>query len=370
MEIAKNMYPGWNLGNTMEASGGETSWQSTKTTQEIIAYVKSLGFRSVRIPCSWYIHCTKSGDYTIDASWMARVKEVVDYCINDDLYVVLNDHYDGDWIEESGFKDITASKVDELCGIMGNLWTQIANEFKDYDNHLLFAGLNEPFQSNNSSSVEDKVATLVKYEQAFVDAVRATGGNNASRILVVQGPATDIDLTLKHYNTLPVDNVKDAMMVEVHYYSPWNFCGMESNESWGSMFFYWGAENHLSGSSYNANWGEVDMMKDYFGKMRASFADKGHPIIIGEYACQWRDLSSLSSESQEKHNASVKAFYKAVSQYGPENGMIPMTWDINYCNNGGTKGTMTLIDRNSLEVFNTFAMEGIQEGNAAAVWMK
>lgn len=195
--IAKDMYPGWNLGNTMEAAGNglaaETAWQTTKTTREIIAYIKAQGFKSVRIPCSWEIHSTNG---KIDAEWMGRVKEIVDYCIDEGLYVMLNDHYDGGWIEVLGFSKSTdryeavdEATIAEKTSRLKDIWTQIANAFQNYDEHLLFAGLNEPFQEYNLFNDKHQQLTpiLLRYNQAFVEAVRATGGNNAKRILIVQG---------------------------------------------------------------------------------------------------------------------------------------------------------------------------------------
>ncbi len=149
------MYPGWNLGNTLEGGDParifgrmlvwepETAWQSTKTTQVLIDAVKAAGFKSVRIPCSWVMgHITDADNCTIDPAWMKRVKEVVDYCINDGLYVIINQHWDGGWIEHNGLTantDINTTKAQ-----LSKIWTQIANEFKAYDEHLLFAGMNEP----------------------------------------------------------------------------------------------------------------------------------------------------------------------------------------------------------------------------------
>ena len=151
IEVINDMAPGWNLGNTFEAvatwagvdflnnKGGldaETAWQGTKTTQEIIDFVKSLGFRSVRIPCAWaYGHISNASTYEIDSQWMARVKEVVDYCINDGLYVVLNDHWDGGWLENH-IKDSDAATIERNKEILTALWTQIANAFIDYASAL------------------------------------------------------------------------------------------------------------------------------------------------------------------------------------------------------------------------------------------
>ena len=373
MEVINEMAPGWNLGNTLEGVatwagvdflnnkgglGAETVWQGTKTTQAIIDYVKSLGFKSVRIPCSWaFGHISNASTYEIDSRWMARVKEVVDYCINDSLYVILNDHWDGGWLENH-IKDTDTETIEKNKTILTALWTQIANAFKDYDEHLLFAGLNEP-------NAEDQAATnnLIAYNQTFVDAVRATGGNNASRVLVVQGPSTSIEHTCNFMaGKMPTDIIADRLAVEVHYYNPWQFWGMENDESWSKVFYYWGKGNHLSGSIHNATWGEEADMKAQLQMMKTKFVNNGYPVVIGEFGANWRDLSSLTGESQDKHNASIKAHYRELHRLCKDmGGMVPMTWDTNYCSQDGTKGSMTIIDRKNLSVFGTYAMEGINE---------
>ena len=340
IEVINDMAPGWNLGNTLEGVatwagvdflnnkgglGAETAWQGTKTTQAIIDYVKSLGFKSVRIPCAWaYGHISNADTYEIDSQWMNRVKEVVDYCINDGLYVVLNDHWDGGWLENH-IKDTDATTIAKNKEILTALWTQIANAFKDYDEHLLFAGLNEP-------NAEDQAATnnLIQYNQTFVDAV----GNNARRILVVQGPSTNIEHTCNFMaNKMPTDVAEGKLAVEVHYYNPWQFWGMEKDESWGKVFYYWGQSNHLSGSTHNATWGEEADMQAQLQKMKTNFVDKGYAVVIGE-------------------------FHRLCKEMG---GMVPMTWDTNYTKQDGTKGCMTIVDRKNLEVFGIYAMEGINE---------
>lgn len=161
VEIAPEMYPGWNLGNTLEPGpydwisnklDYETVWQDTKTSQAVIDFVKSQGFKSVRIPCSWFVHM--DGNYNIDPKWMDRVQEVVDYCIKDSLYVVLNDHYDSGWIEKS-FAEQTPDSVDKNSLILGMMWKLIAHRFRDYDHHLLFAGMNEPDAAGDNSKDKD-----------------------------------------------------------------------------------------------------------------------------------------------------------------------------------------------------------------------
>ena len=369
-QVARNMMPGWNLGNTLEAGnnannftnngglGAETSWQGTRTTQEVIDYVRSLGFKSVRIPCAWVMgHITNAMQMTIDPQWMARVKEVVDLCINDGLYVVLNDHWDGGWVERS-FEDTSNSTVTLNCERMKKLWTQIATEFRDYDEHLIFAGLNEPNVENAT-----QMAVLLRYEQAFIDAVRTTGGNNARRILVVQGPTTDIDRTVELMNTMPTDAVEGRLMVEVHYYSPWNFAlrsDPDGTEVWNRNAYYWGAENHVEGSIHNSTWGEEDYMLAQLQKMKTKFVDNGIPVVMGEYGALWR-YASGAGEDQSKHDASVKLFYKLFNQWCIEMGMVPMAWCINYAG----RPTMTLVNRSSRTIYCTPAMEGIQEALAA-----
>ena len=372
-EVASKMYPGWNLGNTMEANNngtnfsnnvglsGETSWQSIKTTQAIIDFVKSKGFKSVRIPCNWVCgHISDASACTIDAAWMARVKEIVDYCISDGLYVVLNDHYDGGWVERS-FGDISDAAITKNSATMKLIWTQIANEFKDYDEHLLFAGLNEPDVSN-----QKQTDALLKYEQAFVDAVRATGGNNETRTLIVQGPSTDIDKTVNYFSAMPTDAVANRLMVEVHYYSPSQFTGVWEN---GKPFYFWGAANHVpSGSykNYNSTWGEESYLSAQFNKMKAKFADKGIPVLLGEFGANWRSI--VNTAAQKKHDASIKLFNKLVVQNAISCGMVPMVWDINVANQSGTAGIMTVINRGNRSVFCTPAMEGITEGASSGRW--
>lgn len=372
--IAKEMYPGWNLGNTLEATGdgldAETSWQSTKTTQQVIDAVKAAGFKSVRIPCSWNIH---SNGGSIDAAWMARVKQVVDYCISAGLYVVLNDHYDGGWIEVEGFSASTSAfsalseaQIETKIANLKSIWTQIAEEFKDYGDLLLFAGLNEPFQNYNlfNGRHEELTPILIRYNKAFVEAVRATGGNNANRTLVVQGPSTNIDSSVQYMpaSTLPEDAGK--LMVEVHFYDPGQFCGT-FDATGDKAYYYWGAANHAT--DHNATWGEEDYMQAQFAKLKTAYTSQGYPVIIGEYAGLQRTLGE--GQSQEKHDASVKLFYQCVNEYATNNGIVAFAWDTNDVSGlSGEAGSSTIIDRANCAVVGTNAMDGIKAGVAAGTW--
>lgn len=375
--IASDMYPGWNLGNTMEVTAGETSWQKTLTTQAIIDFVKAQGFKSVRIPCAWNSFIDSQGK--IDWDRLDRVREIVDYCINDGLYVILNDHWDDGWIEELGFSKssnrywaMDDADVAEKSARLQTLWTAIATAFNNYDDHLIFAGLNEPFQNSTlfGDLSDSERATLTgylnTYNQTFVNAVRGTGGNNLKRTLVVQGPATNIDYTVSSTLgfTMPTDLNEGYLMVEVHYYDPWEFCGEEENGK-----YYWGDAQIAESSSYNATYSISEAsVKTQMAKMREKFVYNGYPVIIGEYGAQWRDVSSVTDASQERHNASVKAWHKSVTSEAINNGCVPFVWDINSPDQSGTKGVMTIIDRANLSVFCSPALEGITEGVAAATW--
>ena len=378
-EIAPKMYPGWNLGNTLEGGGtdnvytnngglgAEKAWQGTTTTQEIIDFVAAQGFKSVRIPAAWVMGHIVDGEegMTIDAAWMARVKEIVDYCINDGLYVVLNDHWDGGWIQGMFKKDITEPTVQANCEKMKRLWTQIAEAFKDYDEHLLLAGLNEP-----EAETEAQIKALMTYEQAFIDAVRATGGNNASRTLVVQGPNTSIELSSKYVDMSKfVDTASKALMIEVHYYSPPQFTGVWEGPNGDEPYYFWGSGNHVPSGSYvkyNATWGEEAYVREQMQMMKEAFVDKDYPVILGEYGANWREFSN--SSIQKKHDASIWLFHKTINEEAIKRGIIPYVWDINNPNRYGTGGIMCIIDRSKPAVFDQNSLDGIMEGAAAAIW--
>lgn len=384
-QLAYYMAPGWNLGNTLEGGnsnnndtnyGGlaaETCWQNNKTTQEIINFVKSQGFKSIRIPCAWVMgHISDAATTTIDAKWMARVKEVVDYTINADLYVILNDHWDGGWLEDS-FNDVSEATVAAKSAKLEKVWTQIATAFKDYDERLLFAGLNEPAHSNYNTTASAYIKALKTYEQVFVNTVRATGGNNVKRVLIVQGPGTNIDDTYNTFGEMPSDNVEGRLMLEVHSYDPWNFCGLEQDESWGKMRYYWGTDKSVSGSGRNASddGNNEKSLSAYYKKMK-QFTDKGIPVVLGEYGANHRNVKNMSGQSQSMHDASVAFWYEKATQYAMECGMIPFAWDTGYTG----YPSMAVIDRAQLKVLpwtltdssNTTngALDAIKKGAEAA----
>lgn len=314
-QISGKMKIGWNLGNTLEATWVPRNSFST-TTQTAIDSVKAAGFNTVRLPVAWFYH-SDTITSKIDAAWLAHVKKIVDYCIKDSMYVIINAHWDKGWLENR----VNAANKDIVNARQQKYWTQIANYFKDYDEHLLFAGANEPNAHDATGT-----AILLSYHQTFIDAVRATGGNNSSRTLIIQGPSTDISNTDKYMNTLPTDQIEKRLMVEVHYYTPWNFCGLNEDASWGKMFYYWGKGNHsTTDAGRNATWGEEAEMDKLLNLMKTKFIDKGIPVIMGEYGAFRRKLSAPSD--QALHNASIEYYYRYFMKSATQKGIITYCWD-------------------------------------------
>jgi aryl-phospho-beta-D-glucosidase BglC (GH1 family) len=340
-EVAGKMKVGWNLGNTFEATCGEIAWGGTITTQRLIDSVKAAGFNSVRIPVAWFCH-SDTVNSVIDKEWINRINQVVDYCMNDSLYVVLNMHWDKGWLENR-INKVNQQQVNER---LKKYWTQIATQFKNYDEHLLFAGANEP-----DVKKKEDMSVLVSYYQTFINAVRTTGGNNRSRTLIIQGPATDIDHTNKWMNDLPEDNIKNRLMVEVHYYTPFQFCLMNEDANWGKKFYYWGKEYHSkTDTTYNAKWGEESTIDEKLNLMKRKFADKGIPVIIGEFGAYKRKLKSPSD--QKLHNESVEYFQQYFVKSAVSKGFVPFYWDVN----------MGLFDRSKGEILDREIVKAIMQG--------
>ena len=348
VQLAAKIKLGWNIGNSLEATGGETAWGNPKTTKALIDLVKANGFTAIRIPCSWNQNMANSSTAQIKADWLNRVKEVVQYCVDNDMYVLVNIHWDGGWLENN----CTDAKKVENNAKQKAFWEQIATSLRDFDEHLLFASANEP-------NVDDatQMAVLNSYHQTFIDAVRSTGGKNANRTLVVQGPSTDIDKTNKLMLTLPTDKVSNRMMVEVHYYTPWNFCGMEKDETWGKMFYYWGANYHsTTDTARNATYGEEADLDKLFKSMKTQFVDKGIPVILGEFGTIRR--SNLTGSDLTLHLDSRAFFLKYVVKQAKANGMLPFYWDAGGMGNNGS----AIFNRTNNTVFDNQALTGLLDG--------
>ncbi len=316
--LASKMSLGWNIGNTLEAIGGETAWGNPKVSNELVQAVKAAGFNAIRIPCAWNQYLEEDEMYfAIKESWLERVAEVVDYCVDNDVFVILNIHWDGGWMENNCTNDKQVAVNKKLAAI----WEQIAIHFRDYDEHLLFAGANEPNVDNS-----EEAGVLAAHMQTFVDVVRTTGGRNAYRNLVVQAPSTDVDKAAS-WMTVPKDAMANRLFAEVHYYTPWQFCGLEEDADWGDMYYFWGAANHIEGGEkrYSTQF-EENYLAGQFQKMKTKLVDKGVPVILGEFGAMHRILLE-GDEWQKKHDESRAYFFEKVTEEAKNHGLIPFFWD-------------------------------------------
>lgn len=292
LEATRLMGNGINLGNTMEACDNnvgiktnaplsyETHWGQPKTTQAMIDGMKAAGFDTIRIPVAWMTNATHlyEGDYTIDADYMDRVEEVVRYARKAGMYVIINDHWDGGWYGMFGSEsaETRALAMEAYKG----MWQQIAERFRDYSDYLIFESANEElggrFDENSPLYCSDSVVTYLtdderyaltnEINQTFVDVVRATGGNNATRFLLIAGYSTDINQTCDDRFQMPKDTADSKLMASVHYYDPWSYCGASSAASatkWGKVSDY-------------------EYMDQQLAKM-TKFTEAGYGVVIGEY---------------------------------------------------------------------------------------
>lgn len=357
-QIVEAMGPGWNLGNQLESVTDnvpeETNWGNPVITEKLIQSVKAAGFKSIRIPVSYFAKIDDDKDYTIDSKWLDRVQEVVDYCIKNDLYAVINIHgdgyntIDGSWLLCNG-KDQT-----EIKKKYKKVWKQIAERFKNYDEHLLFESMNEEFDGSYSEPNKEYYQNINDYNQIFVDTVRKTGDNNTKRWLIIPGWNTNIDYTAGDYGfKLPTDQYRDKsidkeeqrIMISVHYYSPWDFCGGENG-----VITQWG--NEADDPSKTSTTCDETYMKNQLNLMKTTFADKGYPVFIGEYG-------SIDKTSYDSENEYYRAYFaRKLCQLSRKNGCIPMYWDNGY---NGVHG-FGLFDRTTCEVTQPVIIDAIMEG--------
>ncbi|WP_257459550.1 cellulase family glycosylhydrolase [Archangium lipolyticum] len=335
-QVAGQITIGWNLGNTLEAICGETAWGNPTVTQQFINSVKAAGFNAVRIPAAWDCHADQS-TLTIDPAWMARVKEVVDYAYGQGMYVVLNIHWDGGWLEEHPLY----SHQQAVNQKQRAYWTQIANTFKNYNERLLFAGTNEVHADYGTPTTEH-ITVQQSYLQTFVDAVRATGGNNASRTLVVQTYNTNSWHGLDYF-FLPSDTIANRLIVEVHHYDPYDYTLNTNN-----ICSYWGAPYPSQGT---CAWAQEAYHDDLFARVKAKWIDQGVPVIIGEYGVATRPNLNLESRQY---------YLEYVNRAAAANGIKTFYWD-NGVNPGQTNG-FALFNRNNGAVVDQGALDAIRRG--------
>jgi len=352
MTLSQKMKVGWNLGNSLECTGvtngvvtaSETAWGNPKTSKTLIDGVKAAGFNAVRLPCAWSGYIEDATTYRIKDSWLARVKEVVDYCVANDMYVIINIHWDGGWLEEH---PLYANQT-EVNKKQKALWEQIAVYFRNYDEHLLFAGTNE-VHANYGNPTTENITVQQSFNQTFVDAVRSTGGKNAWRNLIVQAYNTNISFA-NTYMTMPNDaSVSNRLMAEVHFYDPYDFALDTSANS----KYLWGAD--YTGNANESTWGQEAWVDQAFGMMKTKFVDNGIPVILGEYAAI---LRSALPNGLADHIKARNHYLNYVTKTAKANGMIPFYWDAGATGNNSTG----LFDRSTGQVVYSDAVDAIVSG--------
>ncbi len=337
-EIVNDMGIGINLGNTFEACGDwikgksvsdyEKAWGSVEITKDIIDGYAKEGFKTLRIPVAW--SNMMDDDYTIAPEYIERVKQVAQWAVDADMYVIVNEHWDSGWI------NYYPDNKEEVMKHYKSIWNQVSDAFKDFDDHLILESQNEElgawkvgndewFWNRWGSDTTNKQAAYdyaLDFNQAFVDIVRNSGGNNDDRLLLISGICTDIDATTDPAFKMPEDPA-GKMAVSVHYYTPFNYALSDNSKSWGTIEEY--AE-----------------LNSYMQKLTDTFVSKGTPVIIGE-AC-------VGFEISKKAENTAREYIDATCREAYERGMCPVIWDITYNVPNGEPRENQVYDRRAQEM--------------------
>ncbi len=319
-ELVAEMTAGWNLGNTLEATGGEglsseTSWGNPKITKGMIDTVCEKGFDSIRIPITWGNHVSEAPDYTIDPEWMDRVEEVVNYALDDGMYVLIDSHHEEFWRipDFEHIKDVDAENI--------AIWKQVAERFKDYGDHLVFEGLNEPRTKGSNEEwnggTHDERVYVNQLNKSFVDTVRATGGNNEKRLLLVTTYAgSNLDAAMSELE-IPDD---PHIGVAIHAYEPYAFT-FNNGESW-ELFTWDGSHNG-------------DIIK-LMSRLDRYFLQKDIPVLLTEYGAM----------NKQENTEEVNKWAEAYVSRATEKGIPCFWWDNGIYNQSGEK--FAILDRKNL----------------------
>ena len=319
MEITREMGIGINLGNTMESFGEwiwtygdhtpksyETAWGSPVITKDMIRGIKSEGFGVMRLPVHWFN--MMGPNYTINSDYVKRVKEIVNWAIEAKLYVILNIHHD----ENEFFKNLP-TKTEETIKNFKHIWTQLADAFKSYDDYLMFESLNEEacwesVYNEWTGEISDKIKAFdlnFKLNQAFIDVIRSSGGNNQERHLLLAGYCTDVAKTCDPLYKLPVDPM-NRYAISMHYYTPSNFCIITEDQGWGKARSTWGTSD------------DIDELNKNLDLIQKTYINKGIPVILGEYGAPIKN----------KDYNSVKNFLYSVCKGAYDRHILPILWDV------------------------------------------
>lgn len=335
-EMIKEMGAGWNLGNTMDGhtgfTPGETIWQNTITTKELIKSVHDMGFNTIRVPVTWGTMIDDDNDYAINEKWISRVQDIVDYAIEQDMYVIINIHHDG--AEQTGWLRIATDDKEALYDKFGGVWKNIAERFKDYDEHLIFEAMNEV--RGTEMNLAEENAVIMDLNQIFVDTVRATGSNNAKRWLTVCGKFNYIDSLVNTSGgfELPDDSVENRIILSVHCYTPWDFCGQEGM----STTTYTGDKLKKSNES------ELSRLEQ--------FTSQGIPVIVGEYGC-------INKDNPEERAFFLEGMNRIFSKYN----LVGVYWDQGWYDRSQSPDySFTIIDRETGESIDKEVTDAILRG--------
>jgi len=337
-EMVAEMGTGWNLGNTMDGhtgfTPGETIWQNVETTQALIKTVHDAGFNTVRVPITWGTMIDDANGYAIDEKWMSRVQDIVDYCVNMNMYVIINIHHDG--AEQSGWLRVGAEDLTPVKEKFAGVWKNIAERFKDYDEHVIFESMNEVVGPDDSIfGIVKDTQVIMELNQIFVDTVRATGSNNAQRWLSVPGRYTNIiNMTREEAAFwIPNDTVENRLFAAVHHYD-WLF-GLAENTTHKAWEL----------TSFNSIIGEME-------KLVTKFTSQGIPVIMGEYG------------AINKDNTVDRAYHlEGMNRLCQLSGVVPVYWDQGWYDlTMSPDFSFTLFDRATCEEIYPTIIDGIMRG--------
>ena len=305
-DAAQQMGFGVNIGNTLDnTTTWETGWGNPRITKAYIESLAADGFKAVRLPVAWD---TYARDGRISDDKLARVGQIADWITAAGMFCVVNIHWDGGWIDSSNkerFAKTFATFSPDAERKYQAYWTQIASYFASRNEKLIFEALNEETNFEGTGSREKAYATLTRVNQLFIDTVRKTGGNNATRLLIVTGYSTDFEKTANKEYALPTDTVPHKLFISVHYYTPWQFAGMTRDESWGKMQPTWGSA------------GDVAELNRLFDVMQEFCKRNDIPAFIGEFA----------PTTERKDAASRVRWMSAVAEAALARKMVPVLWE-------------------------------------------
>jgi endoglucanase len=299
------MSPGINIGNTLEnTTAWETGWGNPPITKDFVDRLAHLGFKTVRLPVAWDTYAENG---SIQPERIARVREVVDWITRAGMFCVLDIHWDGGWIDSGAkdrFPDTYATFSAEAERKFRSYWEQISRFFAGKNERLIFEALNEETNFANEGPPQKAYATLTRVNQLFIDTVRKTGGNNAKRLLIVAGYSTDIAKTCNNMYKLPKDTLPGRLFISLHYYTPWQFCGLTEDADWGKMMSTWGSP------------ADVAQLNQLFDTLKDFCTRNDIPAFIGEF-----------NTVATKESASRVRWMSAVANAASSRKMVPVLWD-------------------------------------------